>query len=64
LLEVFAQLGDKRRGHGLRHRQPLVLACAGVAMLLGAGGYQAFEDECGKLTQRQLRALGCRYLKE
>jgi hypothetical protein len=30
-------------------------------MLLGAGGYQAFEDECSKLTQRQLRALGCRW---
>jgi len=29
-------------------------------MLMGAGGYQAFEDECSKLTQRQLRALGCR----
>ena len=26
---------------------------------MGAGGYQAFEDMCGKLTQRQLRALGC-----
>jgi hypothetical protein len=29
-------------------------------MLMGAGGYEAFEDECKKLTQRQLRALGCR----
>jgi hypothetical protein len=37
-----------------------VLACAAVAMLMGAGGYEAFEAECGKLTQRQLRALGCR----
>ena len=60
LLEVLEQFKDQRRGHGLRHRQPFVLACAAVAMLLGAGGYEAFEDECGKLTQRQLRALGCR----
>jgi len=60
LLEVFEQFRDKRRGHGLRHRQPFVLACATVAMLMGAGGYEAFEDECGKLSQRQLRALGCR----
>jgi hypothetical protein len=60
LLEVFRQLKDKRRGHGLRHRQPFVLACAAVAMLMGAGSYEAFEDECHKLTQRQLRALGCR----
>lgn len=60
LLEVFKQFKDKRRGHGLRHRQPFVLACAATAMLMGAGGYEAFEDECGKLTQRQLRALGCR----
>jgi hypothetical protein len=37
-----------------------VLACAAVATLMGAGGYQGFEDLCGKLTQRQLRALGCR----
>lgn len=60
LLEVFEQGKDRRRGHGLRHRQPFVLACATVAMLMGAGGYAAFEDECKKLTQRQLRALGCR----
>jgi hypothetical protein len=60
LLEVFEQFKDKRRGHGLRHRQPFVLACAAVAMLIGAGGYEAFEAECSKLTQRQLRALGCR----
>ena len=60
LLEVFEAFRDPRRGHGLRHPQPFVLACAAVAILMGAGGYQAFEDECGKLTQRQLRALGCR----
>lgn len=60
LLEVFEEFRDQRRGHGLRHRQPFVLACAAVAMLLGAGGYEAFEEECAKLTQRQLRALGCR----
>jgi hypothetical protein len=27
---------------------------------MGAGGYEGFEEECGKLTQRQLRALGSR----
>jgi hypothetical protein len=61
LLETFQTLGDARRGHGLRHRQPFVLACAAMAMLMGAGSYQAFEDVCGKFTQRQLKALGCRY---
>lgn len=60
LLEVFEEFRDKRRGHGLRHRQPFVLACTAVGMLMGAGGYEAFEEECGKLSQRQLRALGCR----
>jgi hypothetical protein len=60
LLAVFEEFRDRRRGHGLRHRQPFVLACAAVAMLMGAGGYEAFEDECHKLSQRQLRALGCR----
>ena len=60
VLAVFRQFKDKRRGHGLRHPQSFVLACAAVAMLMGAGGYEAFEDECRKLTQRQLRALGCR----
>jgi Domain of unknown function (DUF4338)/DDE_Tnp_1-associated/Transposase DDE domain len=60
LLEMFQQFKDPRRGHGLRHRQAFVLACAAVAMLMGAGGYEAFEEECQKLTQRQLRALGCR----
>ncbi len=61
LLEAFKTLGDSRRGHGLRHRQSFVLACAAMAMLMGAGSYQAFEDLCGKFTQRQLKALGCRY---
>jgi hypothetical protein len=60
LLEVFEEFRDQRRGHGLRHRQPFVLACAALAMLMGAGGYEAFEEQCGTLTQRQLRALGCR----
>ena len=60
VLEVFRQFKDQRRGHGLRHLQSFVLACAAVALLMGAGGYEAFEDECRKLTQRQLRALGCR----
>jgi len=61
LLDAFKTLGDTRRGHGLRHRQPFVLACAAMAMLMGAGSYQAFEDVCGKFTQRQLKALGCRF---
>jgi len=61
LLDAFKTLGDPRRGHGLRHRQPFVLACAAMAMLMGAGSYQGFEDICGKFTQRQLKALGCRY---
>lgn len=61
LLEAFKTLEDSRRGHGLRHQQSFVLACAATAMLMGAGSYQAFEDVCSKLTQRQLKALGCRY---
>jgi hypothetical protein len=59
LLDRFSELRDGRSGHGLRHRQPFVLACAAVAVLMGAGGYQAIEDVCRKFTQRQLRALGC-----
>lgn len=59
LLERFRQLADPRRGHGLYHRQPFVLACAAVATLMGACGFRAFEDTCGKFTQRQLKALGC-----
>ena len=60
LLERFGQWPDSRRGHGLRHRQRFVLACAAVSTLMGACGYRAFENTCKKLTQRQLRALGCR----
>ena len=60
LLERFRTLPDPRRGHGLRHRQPFVLACAAVATLMGSCGYQAFADTCQKFTQRQLKALGCR----
>lgn len=59
LVERLATLPDGRRGHGLRHRQRFVLACAAVSTLMGACGYRAFENTCLKLTQRQLRALGC-----
>jgi hypothetical protein len=55
----FATLADSRRGHGLRHRQRFVLACAAVSTLMGACGYRAFENTCQKFTQRQLKALGC-----
>jgi hypothetical protein len=60
LLDRFAALPDSRRGHGLRHRQRFILACAAVSTLMGACGYRAFENTCKKFTQRQLRALGCR----
>jgi len=64
LLDQFKQLKDVRKGHGLLHRQPFVLACGAVAVLMGAGGYQAIEDTCRKFTKRQLRALGCRPNRE
>lgn len=60
LLARFAALPDARKGHGLRHRQRFVLACAAVSTLMGACGYRAFENTCKKFTQRQLRALGGR----
>jgi hypothetical protein len=60
LLDRFRALPDPRYGHGLRHKQRFVLACAAVCTLMGACGYRAFENTCKKLTQRQLRALGCR----
>jgi hypothetical protein len=59
LLGRFAALPDARRGHGLKHHQRFVLACAAVSTLMGACGYRAFENTCKKFTQRQLRALGC-----
>lgn len=58
LLERLAALPDSRRGHGLRHRQRFVLACAAVSTLMGACGYRAFENTAKKFTQRQLKALG------
>jgi len=58
LWDRFHVLGDKRCGHGLRHRQAFVLTCAAVAVMRGAGGYKAIEDTCKKYTHRQLRALG------
>lgn len=58
LLDRLRELSDRRRGHGLRHRQRYVLACAAVATLMGACGYRAFENTCQKFTQRQLKALG------
>jgi hypothetical protein len=59
LWQSLAELPDSRSGHGLRHRQRFVLACAAVCSLMGACGYRAFENTCKKFTQRQLRALGC-----
>lgn len=58
LLESLSALPDSRHGHGLRHKQRFVLACAVVCTLMGACGYRAFENTCKKFTQRQLRALG------
>jgi hypothetical protein len=58
LPERFGALRDSRYGHGLRHKQRFVLACAAVCTLLGACGYRAFENTCKRFTQRQLRALG------
>ena len=60
LLDRFGALPDSRSGHGLRHRQRFVLACAAVCTVMGACGYRAFENTCKKFTQRQLRALGCK----
>jgi hypothetical protein len=60
LLASLSRLPDSRYGHGLRHKQRFVLACAAVCTLMGACGYRAFENTCKKFTQRQLRALGCR----
>jgi hypothetical protein len=59
LLEGLGVLRDWRYGHGLRHKQRFILACAAVCTLMGACGYRAFENTCKKFTQRQLRALGC-----
>lgn len=59
LLEGLGILRDWRYGHGLRHKQRFILACAAVCTLMGACGYRAFENTCKKFTQRQLRALGC-----
>jgi hypothetical protein len=59
LLDRLGALPDSRSGHGLRHRQRFVLACAAVRTLMGACGYRAFENTSRKFTQRQLRALGC-----
>lgn len=60
LFKRFKTLKDRRsQGHGRRHSQPFVLACASVAVVMGAGGYKAIEDICKRFTQRQLKALGC-----
>jgi hypothetical protein len=59
LWQAFAALPDSRYGHGLRHKQRFVLACAAVCTLMGACGYRAFENTSKRFTQRQLRALGC-----
>jgi hypothetical protein len=59
LWERLRVLPESRYGHGLRHKQRFVLACAAVCTLLGACGYRAFENTCQRFTQRQLRALGC-----
>ena len=59
LLASLSALPDSRYGHGLRHKQRFVLACAAVCTLMGTCGYRAFENTAKTFTQRQLRALGC-----
>jgi len=51
--------GRASRDFYVEHGQPKELYLRELEK--GAGSYQAFEDECSKLTQRQLKALGCRY---
>lgn len=46
LLERFGALPDPREAYRVWHRQRFVLACAAVSTLLGACGYQAFENTC------------------
>jgi len=58
LVDRLAALPDPHSGHGLRHKQRFVLACAAVCTLMGACGYRAFENTSKKFTRRQLRALG------
>ena len=60
LLDEFRALRDTRYGHGLRHPQRFVLACAAVGTLMGACGFRAFENTSKKFTQRQLRAMGAK----
>ncbi|GIX50720.1 MAG: hypothetical protein KatS3mg132_914 [Limisphaera sp.] len=60
LWELFRQLKDRRRGHGLQHPQAFVLGCAAVGLLMGAGTYEGFAEVARKLSQAQLRALGAR----
>jgi hypothetical protein len=58
LLDRLGVLPAPHSGHGLRHKQRFVLACAVISTLMGACGYRAFENTSKKFTQRQLRALG------
>ena len=59
LFERFRALHDGRRGHGLRHRQSFVLACAAVAVMMGAGGYKAIESKSNEIPAfpKLLRSL-------
>ena len=54
-------IGTKDRGW--RTNSVPTVQLAGAAAV-ACGGFQGFEDLCGKLTHRQLRALGCRRNQE
>ena len=61
LPHFFADIPDPRRGQGLRHRLPTVLAIATAATLCGMRGYQAIADWAQSLGQKARQRFNCRY---
>jgi hypothetical protein len=58
----FKDIEDPRRGQGLRHRLPVVLAIAAGAVLCGMRGYKAMAGWAEGLGQDARERFGCRYL--
>jgi hypothetical protein len=60
LVDFFKDVPDPRRGQGLRHRLPSILALAAAATLAGMRGYRAISDWVDHLGQPALARFRCR----
>lgn len=60
LVKVFEAVPDPRDPRGVRHRLPVILACAAAAVVAGAKTWVAMQEWVAEVDREALSALGIR----